>query len=83
LVNLSCILLPQRFILGGGIMHQPRLLPLVRQRVQELLNGYLQVPLILDKIEEYIVSPGLGDRAGVLGALALAQQAGAQQAGAQ
>jgi fructokinase len=83
LVNLSCILLPERFILGGGIMHQPRLLPLVRQRVQELLNGYLQVPPILDQIEEYIVLPGLGDRAGVLGALVLAQQAVAQQAAVQ
>lgn len=79
-VNLSCILLPQRFILGGGIMHQPRLLPMIRQRVQELLNGYLQVPQILDQVEEYVVSPGLGDRAGVLGALALAQRAAAQQA---
>lgn len=76
LANLSCILLPQRLILGGGIMHQPRLLPLVRHRLQELLNGYLQVPLILDRIEEYVVPPGLGDRAGVLGALALAEQAG-------
>jgi fructokinase len=83
LVNLSCILLPQRFILGGGIMHQPGLLPLVRERVQELLNGYLQVPQIVDQIEAYIVSPDLGDRAGVLGALALAQQAAAQQAAAQ
>lgn len=78
LVNLSCILLPQRFILGGGIMHQPRLLPLVRRKVQQLLNGYLHVPHILERIEEYVVSPGLGDRAGILGAIALAQQAAGQ-----
>ncbi len=74
-VNLACVLLPQRFILGGGIMHQPKLLPLVRHRVQELLNGYLHVAPILEQIEEYIVPPGLGDRAGVLGALALARKA--------
>jgi fructokinase len=56
-------------------MHQSQLLPMIRRRVQELLNGYLHVPLILERIEDYIVSPGLGDRAGILGALALAQQA--------
>lgn len=76
LMNLICILLPERIIMGGGIMKQPRLLPLVRQKVQESLSGYFQIPLILDRMDEYIVAPGLGDRAGVLGAIVLAQQAG-------
>jgi fructokinase len=75
LVNLTCILLPQRIIMGGGIMQQPQLFPLVRRRVQELLNGYLQAPMILDRIDEYIVPPGLGHRAGVLGAIVLAERA--------
>lgn len=74
-VNLICCLFPQRIILGGGVMGQAHLLPMVRTRVQELLNGYLQTPLILDHIEQYIVLPGLGARAGVLGAIALAEQA--------
>jgi fructokinase len=75
LVNLICILLPERFILGGGIMEQAQLFPLVRRRVQELLKGYLPFPAILERSDEYIVPPGLGNRAGVLGAIALAQQA--------
>jgi fructokinase len=75
LVNLICILVPQRIILGGGIMQQRRVFPLVRRRVQELLNGYLHVPEILDQIDDYIVPPGLGNRAGVLGAILLAQRA--------
>jgi fructokinase len=75
LVNLICILLPQRFIVGGGIMQRRQLFPLLRRRVQELLNGYLQVPQILNQIDEYIMPPELGDRAGVLGALVLAQRA--------
>ena len=75
LVNIICILSPQRIILGGGVMQQRQLFPLVRRRVQELLNDYLPVPAILDQIDDYIVSPGLGDRAGVLGAIALAQHA--------
>jgi fructokinase len=75
LVSIICILSPERIIIGGGVMEQRQLFPLVRGRVRELLNGYLQVPAILDQIDEYIVPPGLGNQAGVLGAIALAQQA--------
>jgi len=75
LVNIICILSPQRIILGGGVMQQRQLFPLVRRRVQALLNEYLPVPAILDQIDDYIVPPGLGNRSGVLGALALAQRA--------
>ena len=75
LVSIICILSPERIIMGGGVMEQRQLFPLVRVRVRELLNGSLQVPAILDQIDEYIVPPGLGNRAGVLGAIALAQQA--------
>jgi fructokinase len=66
-----CILSPQRIILGGGVMQQKQLFPLIRQEVQQLLNGYVQSPAIVEKIDEYIVPPGLGDKAGVLGSLAL------------
>ena len=75
LVNFICTLSPQRIIMGGGVMQQPHLLPLVRRRVRGLLNGYLQVPMILERIDDYIVPPELGNRAGVLGAIALGQQA--------
>ncbi|GAB4266457.1 MAG: ROK family protein [Candidatus Promineifilaceae bacterium] len=70
-----CTLSPQRIILGGGVMAQPHLFPLVRQKTLAALNGYVQSPAILEQIDSYIVPPGLGNRAGVLGALALAQQA--------
>jgi fructokinase len=69
-----CTLSPERIIMGGGVMEQPRLLPLVRRKVQEYLNGYIQSSTILRDIEGYIVGPGLGNRAGVLGAFAQAQQ---------
>jgi len=77
LVNIITVLSPQRVILGGGIMDQRQLFPMVRTDVQTLLNGYLQTPEILERIDEYIVPPGLGSRAGVLGAIALAEQAAA------
>lgn len=75
LFSFVCTLSPQRIILGGGVMSQPFLFPLVQRQTQQLLNGYIQHPAILERIEEYIVPPGLGGRAGVLGAIALAQDA--------
>jgi len=53
-------------------MGQSLLFPVIRQEVQSLLNGYVQAPAILDGIAGYIVPPGLGNLAGVLGAIALA-----------
>lgn len=75
LVNFIMVLSPQRIILGGGVMHQAHLFPMVRREVQALLNRYVQAPAILEKIEEYIIPPALGSQAGVLGAIALAQGA--------
>ena len=74
-VNVICVLSPQRVILGGGVMKQPSLLPLVRARTRELLAGYIAAPELLDRLDEYIVGPALGDRAGVLGAIELARLA--------
>jgi len=65
IANLTCTLSPQRVVLGGGILRREELYPLVRAKVSALLNGYIEAP--------EIVPPGLGARAGVLGAIALAQ----------
>ncbi|MGI9240624.1 MAG: ROK family protein [Verrucomicrobiales bacterium] len=65
LTNLSLTLSPQMIILGGGVMEQDQLFPLVRDELERLLNGYLNPP--------EIVPPALGNRAGILGAIALAQ----------
>jgi fructokinase len=74
-VNVICVASPQRVILGGGVMKQPSLLPLVRARVRELLAGYIVAPELSDGLDEYIVAPALADRAGVLGAIELARLA--------
>ena len=73
--TLICVISPQRIIMGGGVMLQMHLFPKVRAETQRLLNGYIQKPQILDNIDEYIVPPALGGRAGVAGALALAHDA--------
>jgi fructokinase len=76
LASFICTISPQRIILGGGVMGQEHLLPSIRTQVLTMLNGYIQSTSLLERIEEYIVPPGLGNRAGVLGAIALARQAG-------
>lgn len=74
-VNTIVMLSPKRIVLGGGVMHQTHLFPRIRRRTQELLNGYVAHPAILERIEETIVAPGLGDNAGAVGSLLLAAQA--------
>jgi fructokinase len=75
LVNVICLLSPKRIILGGGVMQQPNLITLVRNKVLNLLNNYIHSPDILEHIDNVIVPPFLGDRSGVLGAIALASLA--------
>jgi len=73
LTNFIYTISPQRIIMGGGVGGNERLLPMIRKNVQDLLNGYIQSPAITKNIDEYIVPPELGGRAGMVGALALAQ----------
>ena len=74
LANFVCTLSPGRIILGGGVMKQAGLFVQIRTGLADLLNGYVRSPWLGADIDRYVVPPGLGDRAGVLGALALAEQ---------
>jgi fructokinase len=69
--NYVLTLSPQRIALGGGVMEQPCLLPLVRKELAALLAGYNDMDLEMDS---FLVAPGLGSKSGVLGALVLAEQ---------
>ncbi len=66
------VLSPKKVIVGGGVMKQKELIPLIREKVEKNLNGYIQ-SRELENIDTYIVPPGLGDDAGLLGAIALAK----------
>lgn len=66
---------PERIILSGGVMHQKQLFPLIRKKVKEQLNGYLSHPVFDGTLEDYIVWAGLGDDAGIKGALLLGKSA--------
>jgi fructokinase len=56
-------------------MDQRQLFPLIHNQVYTMLNGYIQSPQIIEQMDHYIVPPALGGRAGVLGAIALAEVA--------
>ncbi len=74
LTNHILTISPQRIILGGGVMEQHQLFPMIRTEVQQLLNRYVAHDSILKNIDQYIVPPMLKNHAGVLGAIALAQR---------
>ncbi len=75
LVNLTVTLSPQRILLGGGVMQQSHLFPLLRREFAQLLNGYVQHGELLEHLDRFIQPPQLGSQAGILGSLVLAEQA--------
>ena len=74
IVNFILTVSPQRVILGGGVMHQIRLFPLIRRKVSEKLNGYIRTPELED-MDSYIVPASLHDDQGILGCMRLAELA--------
>jgi fructokinase len=73
LATIATVLAPQRIIIGGGVMHQAHLLPRIREVCAQALHGYLPRLKSTSDFEAYIVAPALGDQAGIVGALCLAE----------
>ena len=74
LVNTILTLSPQRIILGGGVMHQEQLFPMIRTKVVALLNEYYSTKELMD-MDTYIVPASLNDNQGIMGAIRLGQLA--------
>lgn len=70
LLSLSYAYSPLRIVLGGGVMKTSKLLERIRKRMRTLNAHYAPMPDLLP--------PKLGDRSGVLGALALAISSGSR-----
>lgn len=65
---------PEMIILGGGVMHQEQLFPMIRNYVKEMLNGYIKTEEI-GNMDSYIVPASLNDDQGIMGCLELARRA--------
>jgi fructokinase len=74
LVTFILTISPRRIILGGGVMHQTQLFPLIRKEVIKQMNGYINTKEIKD-IDNYIVPASLKDDQGIMGCIQLAKVA--------
>lgn len=70
--------MPDRLIFGGGVMKTPGLIESLRVQTEARLAGYVSHPRLDPGLESYIAAPGLGDDAGITGAIALGQRASRQ-----
>jgi fructokinase len=69
---LVCAAAPRRIVIGGGVVSgHPHLLPRIEAMLVESLAAYVLLP----EDGPYVTAPGLGDRAGPLGPIALAAEA--------
>ncbi|WP_010648115.1 ROK family protein [Oceanobacillus massiliensis] len=67
IMNYTVTLYPERIIVGGGVLKQEGLYPLIRRHLVEMMNGYIDV----GEVDKFIVAPELGDAQGVRGAMSL------------
>lgn len=74
LMQYILILSPKKVILGGGVMKQKQLFQIIINNLKRLLNNYVVFPELQEGMPNYIVSPQLGDDAGITGAIILARQ---------
>ena len=78
-VNAIMSFSPEKIILGGGVMQQDFLFPLIRRKTLQYLGGYIASPVIENGLEDYIVPPALGINSGITGAYLLSRSALAAQ----
>ena len=74
-MNLTVTISPFRIIWGGGVMQQKQIFPTMRSEFARIMNGYIRRPQVLDHLDLFLQPPALGNRAGILGALVLAESA--------
>ena len=65
---------PQIIILGGGVMENTILFPLIREKTLQFINGYLPCKEI-ENLEQYIVPASLNGLQGIKGCIKLALDA--------
>lgn len=72
-VNFCAFFAPQRIIIGGGVMSQSHLFPMIRKKFSELANGYFSYHEV-SNLDSFIVPSPLDGQAGLHGAILLAKE---------
>jgi fructokinase len=71
LASFVVTLSPTKIVIGGGVAKSPGFHTDVSTRMRHWLGGYVRADVL--ESSNYVVPPALGDRAGVAGGIALAQ----------
>ena len=67
--NTTLMFAPEMIVFGGGVMQQKHMIEKVRHLFEKKMNGYTTYPII----DRYLVTPKLGNEAGIIGCLSLAK----------
>ena len=67
LINIISTHSPEKIILGGGVMSQEHLLPMIRNNIAKLWNNFTP----LGNLSDLIINPVLGKESGIIGSLSL------------
>lgn len=70
---------PHSIVLGGGVMKTEGLIERIRAKAERYLAGYMKHAALDVGLQNYITKPKLGDKSGVIGALAFARAHGASE----
>ena len=63
----------KRIVIGGGLTQRTGLFEHIRNHVRQILNSYINLPTIMNDLDNYIVPSMLGDRIGIQSAFDIAQ----------
>lgn len=75
LVMFNLTLSPEVMLLGGGVSQQEHLFPKIRAAFKKHMNGYMDHEVLNGDLEDYIMYPKNGQKAGLIGSMYLALQA--------
>ncbi len=64
---------PHSIVLGGGVMKTEGLIERIRAKAERYLGGYMKHAALDAGLQNYVTKPKLGDKSGIIGALALAR----------
>lgn len=78
LTDITLTLSPQKIILGGGVMSQTQLFPLVRKYLAEYINDYISTKE-LRNMNAYVCTAALNGNQGIMGAVKLAVMAAEEE----